>query len=125
MKNQEQTELKGVDVDIEISLKEYGFAWIENETETTFYYGIEHDGVEYTGFDSCSFNLDLDLNSEFNWIKKDYWKGLLSFTGLTRTKFDDMPLTRKIKDLFDYFGYENIFGSSYGRGLTYDEVIKS
>ena len=30
---------------------------------------------------------------------------------------------QSIKDLHDYYGYENVFGSSYWEGLTYEEVL--
>ena len=117
--------LEGVDADIETSLKEYGFAWIKTEKEILFYYGIVTDDIEYTAFDFCTFDLDLDIAAEFDWIKKEDWKSLLSFTGSTQSGFNATPLALKIRDLYSYFGYENIFGSSYWEGLTYDEVIKT
>ena len=116
-------DIEGVDADIETNLKEYGFAWIKTEKEIIFYYGVDADGIEYTTFDFYTFDLDLDIASEFDWIKKDDWNRLLSFTDSTQSEFDAMPLEMKIKALYSYFGYENIFGSCHEQAVTYDEII--
>jgi len=46
-----KTKLTGNDVCLETSLKEYGLAWIERESEYRFYYGVKHNGTDYTRFD--------------------------------------------------------------------------
>ncbi len=127
MKRQEydHSKLKGVDVDLEISLKEYGLAWIETDIECLFYYGIEADtndcgGTDYTRFDFCTFNKDLDVREEFDWVD---W-GVFYSTGIPEKEFNELPLTSKIGDLFYFYGYENMFGSSYWEGLTYDQIKK-
>lgn len=114
-------ELEGPDASIEISLKEYGIAWKIGETETRFFYGIKHDGSEYTGFDWADLENNLDAHKEYDWIK---FKNVFQFVGLEPEDWEKMPLTQKIQDLNSYYGYENIFGSTYTNPMTYEEVIK-
>ena len=98
--------LKGIDVNIEISLKKYGFAWIELETEYLFYYGIGRNR-----FDFCAMDKDTDIKKEFDWIAN--WND-----------FDlSLPMPMIIFGLYTYYGSENIFGTSYYEGLTYKEVL--
>lgn len=116
-------ELVGVDVNLEISLKEYGFAWIETEKEVLFYYGIstienECGEAEFNRFDFCSFNKDMDIKKEFDWVK---WNSVNSFIG-GDIMDDSFPV--QIRILNDYYGYENIFGSTYHEGLKYNDIVK-
>lgn len=130
MKRQEwkHDNLEGIDADIEISLKEYGLAWIEGDTEILFYYGIngncenEYNEFEYTQFDFCSLDKNLDIKKEYDWI--DNWDDISRFIGIDFDEWIEYPLTSQIADLLQYYGYENIFGSSYWEGLTYEQVIK-
>ena len=57
----------------------------------------------------------------FDWVD---FKPIYSYNGTDDKEFHDMPLTLKIQALYDYYGHENVFGSSYWKGLTYNEVIK-
>lgn len=116
-KDFDHSKIEGTDADIEISLKEYGFAWIENEKETLFYYGISFNN-EYDRFDFCIFSNDMNIKEEFDWGD---WKAINSFTGVD---IDEVPLVWQIYDLNQYYGYENVFGSKSWGGLTYDEVIE-
>ena len=112
-------ELEGPDVNIEISLKEYGIAWKIGETETRFYYGTKHSGEEYVGFDWASFENTLDVNKEFDWAD---FPAIWSFTGMAQKDWEKIPLTQKIQDLLAYYGTENIFGG-YTEPMTYEEII--
>jgi len=123
----DHSKIKGTDDDIETSLKEYGLAWIETDTEYLFYYGIGYgplkdeydDGQEgYTKFDFCAFDKDMNIKEEFDWVD---WDGINSYIGMN---FDDMTFTQKISDLLSYYGYQEIFGSSYWEGLDYNQIIK-
>ena len=118
----DHNKLEGTDADLETSLKEYGMAWIETETEFLFYYGILENEQEYTRFDFCSFGKWMNFEEEFNWISPKDWKELEQYTGV---KFKDMPFQHKIFDLYKYHGYLNIFGSTYWEGLTYSEIVKA
>jgi hypothetical protein len=116
-------DIQGIDVDIEISLKEYGIAWIETETEILFYYGInvtenKYNEVEYCNFDFCAFDKKIDIKQEFDWADFDAVNSYISGS------FFDSPLYMQIFDLLQYYGYENIFGSTYWGGLTYDQIFK-
>lgn len=116
-------EIQGVDVDIEISLKEYGIAWIESDIDILFYYGIntgENDCgyMDYIAFDSCSIDKDIDIKSEYSWIDFD---AVNDFVG---GNFFNNPLQYQIFDLIQYYGCDNVFGSSYCSGLTYNDIIK-
>jgi hypothetical protein len=113
--------LEGPDASLEISLKEYGFAWKIGETETRFYYGIKHDDSEYVGFDWADLENNLDMRKEYDWAN---FKALSEFTGIPQKDWEKMPLIGKIQDLNSYYGYENIFGSTCGEPMTYEEVIK-
>lgn len=112
--------LQGVDACIEISLKEYGLAWIERETDILFYYGIatDHKG-EYTSFDYGYLSKDCNIEKEFDWID---WKDFLSHLSVSKVEWLAYSLPHKIYDLLRYYGYENIFGTSYNEGKTYKEV---
>jgi hypothetical protein len=118
----DHNELTGIDVDIEISLKEYGIAWIETETDILFYYGIntgvnDCGNIDYITFDFCSIDKDIDIKSEYDWADFD---AVLSFNDM----FLDEPLTMQLYTLLQYYGPENIFGSTYYEGLTYNEIVQ-
>lgn len=112
--------LSGSDASIEISLKEYGLAWEVKESKTMFYYGITYSDGEYTHFDWASLENDVDFNEEFEWA--DLLK-VAKYTGQSLPDWQQTPLTEKIQDLLGYYGYENVFGSSYTEGQTYEEII--
>lgn len=119
----ENYELTGIDASIEISLKEYGFAWIKKENETIFYYGINTNGDEFIKFDSCSLNNDLDIKKEFNWIKD--WDKIYSFLGTNKSEFFEFPLEYQLYELNNYYGHMNIFGETYCDALTYNEIMEN
>lgn len=114
--------IKGTDISIEISLNEYGFAWIVGEKATLFYYGIQPDegGFGYSRFDFCEFDNDTDVVKEFNWVD---FNDIAEYTGVQLSDWIQCDLQTKIYDLFGYYGYENVFGSSYYEGLTYEEIF--
>lgn len=126
MKRQDydHSKLTGIDVDIEISLKEYGIAWIETDTEYLFYYGIgftqnEDNETEYNYFDFTIISNDIDICKEYDWVD---WQRFLSFLGIDKKQFLDTPLSYQLHELQCYYGFESIFGTSYRQGLTFDEV---
>jgi hypothetical protein len=127
MKRQDydHSKLEGVDADIETSLKEYGFAWIETEKDFLVYYGIETEEVDgeidFTRFDFCSIEKDIDLKKEHDWVE---WERIFENSGLSEKEFFEQPLPLALYDLKNYWGYEEIFGSRYWEGLTYSEIAK-
>jgi len=125
MKRQDydHTKLTGMAADLETSLKEYGLAWIETDTEYLFYYGIdtdenECDDMDYSRFDFRVMDKGLNVKEEYDWIED--WDGINSYAGIYIT---GERLQYAIHALLDYYGHENIFGSSYYEGLTYDEIV--
>ena len=113
--------MEGVDIDIEISLKEYGLAWIIGETDTLFYYGIQVDEYgKHTRFDFCTIANDIDIESEYEWADLSGVSECSNNT--TVEKWLNASMISKIQDLILYYGYEEIFGSSYWEGLTYEEI---
>ena len=121
----DHSKLQGTDADIETSLQEYGIAWIEGEQETLFYYGIGLTNTEqemiYDRFDFCTISNDIDVMEEYDWAD---FNSVLSFVGAELDVWLGDPLVNRICDLLSYYGYENIFGSSYGDGLSYDDIVK-
>lgn len=109
-------ELEGVDVDIEISLKEYGFAWEDLGDEYRFFYGIDMNGEEYTRFSSAEFSKNTNVKDEFSWAD---FEAVDSFVG---GGFLDFDLISQIQTLYQYYGSVNIFGEDYYEGMTYAEV---
>ena len=121
MGNFNMNNIEGIDVDIETSLCEYGIAWIlsNDKKEYMFFYGIKNDGQEHIEFDNCSFNCDIDIYSEFDWA---CFNDIYETMGMTKKDWDNMPFPQKINDICGYYGYENVFGSSYG-GSAYNANI--
>ena len=100
---------EGQDVSIDISLKEYGVAWHVLGSKTKFVYGVEWDGSkgEYTTFDHCFFDTDMNVYSEFDWVDFD---AIFEYTGLTSAEWEKLSMPQQITDLLSYHGRENIFG---------------
>jgi len=114
----EQNGYIGTDACLDTSLFEYGLAWKEDDNQIEFIYGIGLEETAYNRFDRCTFNLDLDIKEEFDWAD---FSEVESFTGMTSTEWDDLPLPFKINDLVKYYGFENVFGSSYWEGFEIQE----
>jgi len=114
----EQLGYIGTDADLATSLFEYGMVWIESCNQIEFIYGIGFNDEGYNKFDRITFNTDLDVRKEFDWVD---FEEVESFTGLTSDQFDALPLPQKIYDLVSYYGFENIFGSSYWEGFQIKE----
>jgi hypothetical protein len=114
--------IEGVDANLEISLKEYGLAWYKTKTEIVFIYGIDHNGNDFTGFDKCSFDLSANLVDEFDWIDESDWQRFAGFIGADTSEIKELPIEELIHPLVSYYGTENIFGSSYWQGDSFDEL---
>ncbi len=104
-----ENSFEGQDVSIDISLKEYGVAWQVLGSKTKFVYGVEWNGSkgEFTAFDHCFFDSDIDVFSDFDWVEFD---SIYSYTGLSADQWKELPMPQKITDLLSYYGRENIFG---------------
>jgi len=116
-------EYDGIDANLAISLYEYGMIWAkrikDHENDYHFIYGVgmgkntETGETEYNQFDHADIPINCNLEEEYNWVK---WNGVNSFVGydiLETVKNNPDFLPQAIHDLVSYYGYENIFGSSY------------
>ena len=107
--------LQGVDVNPEISLKEYGLAWriLPSKKIIRFYVGyipVQNECGEYnfTEFDLIEYPLDLDVHKEYNWVDFD---AVYSYVGMEGDEWNKLlTLPQKICDLKSYYGADNIFG---------------
>ena len=113
----------GVDVDLDISLHEYGFI-LRKSTYNAYpdeYFALfttEH------GFDTGHYReSELDgiiLGTE--WADNKSIAGFLQYVGIATAKeWVKLPIQHKVSDLLSYYGRENIFGTSYTT-LTEDEA---
>jgi hypothetical protein len=128
MKRQDfdHNKLEGPDVDIDLSLKGYGIAWIVGESETLFYYGTLGDGSkdEYDTFDFAVLSNDADITVEYDWADLPKLVACVGRIGCDNVEaWLALPLQHKITDLLWYYGHEDVFGSTYYTGLRYDEIV--
>lgn len=114
----EQHGYSGIDACLATSLFEYGMAWKEDDKQIEFIYGIGFNDEDYNRFDRCSFALDLDVYKEFDWA---CFEEVHLCMGSIKEDWDALPLPQKIYDLVSYYGFENIFGSSYWEGFQIEE----
>jgi len=115
----EELQFTGTDASLRISLAEYGLAYSEQDPcsngDLRFVYGVRTNSAgEYVAFDWADFKTDLDFWNEFNWADQE---SFLSASGLDVEEFDALPLAVRIMDLNHYYGYENVFGTSYSGGF--------
>jgi hypothetical protein len=110
----------GVDANLETSLYEYGLIWKKftrgnHKGNYHFIYGVEISMKtgEYVSFDWGDIKIDCNPKEEWNFVD---WKAILSFIGYEGEEeryFQGDMLPQIVADLISYYGYENIFGSSY------------
>jgi hypothetical protein len=108
-----------VDKDLETSLGEYGFAAFDAGSDYMFIYGIKGDGSSgYTAFDVSYIQKNIKLEDEFDWVD---WDEINEFTG-EDVKTEDIPVA--IFDMYNYYGYNEIFGESYGNSWELDYILE-
>ncbi len=107
---------RGSDASLDESLFEYGLAWREivNETgeaEFAFVYKIGK-----SRFDRCSFKKNLDPEKEWNWVE---WDSLANCCGSSKEDLlaPEFGLANLVSTLVSYYGFEEIFGTSYWEGF--------
>lgn len=122
MKGFNMNNIEGIDDSVEISLGEYGMAWIlsDDKKEYIFYYGVENDEEgNYSLFDWGTINSDTDVHSEYGFIDQ----GFFDYIDQSLEDWDKSHITQKMFDLKQYYGYENIFGTSYYSRVAYNANI--
>ncbi len=101
---------RGPDVSLEISLFEYGVAWLERSGETIFI----HQHPTLSGrFDRTEIK-DRDPRVEFNWVD---WECFLNCQGMNYGEWSREPFPGRIFSLVNHYGPENVFGTSYWEGF--------
>lgn len=108
---------EGIDSDLEISLMEYRLVWCKNEHcaesgELFFLYR----SPDFGGLYGCAYNRESEINDLIDgkdWMKPTQIEGFLSFVGMNRKDWLELPHGQKVADLISYFGVENILGADY------------
>lgn len=117
---------KGRDASLSISLGEYRIAGLTYETvkyEENLWKVLIVYSLDNGYFDRATYDASTDVEREWNWIfendrNRDSLSDYLSGTEETIEDFLKWDsLYKKIEVLFDIFGYENIFGTTYGPGF--------
>ena len=103
----------GVDIDLEISMFEYGII-LSNE---------EHTDGSHTHFavymiDEDHFGTSHITEKEVDEIGRDGFgsessTGFTSWLGDTIKDWLKLPMINKLSDILNYYGYQNVFGTEY------------
>jgi len=104
------------DVSLEISLKEYKYGLFTNPKypeDIMVIYEAHPERYDIAYFPPFVPEV------EFNWVDLD---NISNFCGYDVSKQDNK---RVIMDLISYYGFENVCGSSYWEGFTFEEIENS
>ncbi len=107
---------EGIDASLNESLFEYGLAWkkLDNGEFLFIYKNPNNPGH----FDRCTMDKKTDLKKEFNWV---CWADIANYLGCPLENWLNCSFGQKISDLMNYYGAENIFGTSYWEGFKVEE----
>lgn len=111
----EQAGFTGPDASLDVSLFDYGISYKVTDDEILFIYGTQYGYDEYIRFDRCTINTDINIAEEYDWADL---KTIQSSNSYSTKDWNALPLEQKITDLLRYYGYENLFGTSYWNGFT-------
>jgi hypothetical protein len=116
----------GIDVSLEISLFEYNVIsapfYDDKHPQTDEYFVVYSIGNNR--FDT-GYKQERELNALINgtdWMDEKEVENFLSCNGTTKEVWLAGTFVVKLHDLINYYGYENIMGTSYTEGLTEKEV---
>lgn len=119
----EKDGFSGLDVNLSISLADYGLAWKVENGEIRFIYGtgIGENDIGETIHNRFSWGwLEIgDFDREFNWIGK---MEISRFIGLTMEEFSELDFLEKVIIAYQYYGGMEIFGESYGNDFEVEGV---
>lgn len=104
---------EGVDVDLGISLYDYGLVWrtLPEENRTLFLFNVSYSVNDSKSlFARDSFDNDTNFREKFDWIN---WPGFLGTMGLDEEEWLDQSIGLKVYDLLNYVGYANVFGKGH------------
>lgn len=111
----------GTDVNLETSLMEYGLLVstdVDKDGQHACLYRHDYHGMFDVGYLS-----DKQVNDFLNesWFAKE---SFLSYVGVNECDWVNMRFVNKLSDLLNYYGYENIFGSSYVDVFSTEQAIE-
>jgi hypothetical protein len=105
--------LQGVDVNPEITLKEYGFAWHELVRKQIYriYIGCtdsvtenEFGETEFKWWEALELPFDTDIREEYSWCN---FEAVADFCGASEEEWHNQSLPSKLFDLISYYSSEN------------------
>lgn len=121
----ERNGFEGIDANLEISAKEYGFIWKEykravpekgiKKGDFLFYFGVEYGWIAkedcngYTVFDWCSFSPD-EFETDFDCFD---FEAVAKMVGMELDKWILTSYPSKVSDLVSYYGAADVLGPSY------------
>lgn len=112
----ESENYQGNDASLRESLFCYGLIWKQDGEDLRFIYGIKTDSAgDFIRFDWACIKQNTNPEREWNWVK---WADVANYCGSTQHDFLKLPLTDIVTTLVQYYGYEEIFGTSYTEGFT-------
>ena len=105
---------QGTDVNLEISLEEYGFVArpITVDYADEYFVIYKMDDNQYGSGHIRESELDAIVNGT-EWASEEDVNSMLETVGATKEEWFDLPFTSKFSDLVSYWGTENIMGTDY------------
>lgn len=111
----EKQGFKGIDAGLNISLFDYGLIWGKDKQckEDEYIFIYKHPIIE-NRFD-YGYMTKKDFVNDF-WFEDENIQKIETFTGLTKAELmESFPAS--VYDILNYYGPENVFGSSYDEGF--------
>ncbi len=98
----------GSDASIAESLYVYGLIWQKRKKHYHFIIGVDVDDAGmFISFDWGNVDIDVDLQSEYNWADFD---DVADCCGMSELDWHKQTVPQKIENLIKYYGRSNIFG---------------
>lgn len=114
IKDLEELGFTGPVTDVGMSVLDCRMAWAEEENDWFFIFPATHG----KGWDWGRVSKDTDPVKEWGWVD---WDGVNSYR---RCKLDDStPLPEVVFELADFYGPENVFGTTYHDGFIIYQPI--
>lgn len=101
----------GTDASLAECLFEYGMAWKDDGKDWRFIY---RHPVLRNAFDWACIAKDTTPEREWDWVN---WDDVARCNGVSRAEFLAQSIPVIAFDLVNYYGTENVFGSSYTEGF--------
>ena len=110
----------GIDADLATSLYEYGLMWGQNKfcdpDEYLFIYGVEVTPDEDNGFVYNQFSYSYMTRKDWEELVSEEWFDItrvIVACGISDIAKFNAGFPHAVFDAIAYYGYENIFGSTY------------